>query len=86
MLPLIALDTGLIAIPNTACDREEAEQILERIIEWAGCIRPKVAVQVVRAFDAADVLATAGAFPSGPNIKALLEMFELQHVYTGEDI
>jgi hypothetical protein len=86
MRPLIALDTSLLAVPNTARDEDEAEEILGRLIDWAAAIRPTSATQIVKAFDAAEVLANAGAFPSGPNIKALLEMFGLEHVYTTEDI
>jgi hypothetical protein len=36
--------------------------------------------------DALDVLASAGAFPSGPNIKALLELFNLEHIYSADAI
>lgn len=86
MLPLVALDTSLLAVPNTANDQIQAEEILGRIIDWAGCLRPNTAVHIARAYDAADVLAIAGVFPSGPNIRALLEMFGLTHVYTAEDL
>ena len=64
MLPVVALDASLLAVPNTANDQTQAEEILGRIIDWAGCLRPTAAVRIARAYDVADVLAVAGVFPS----------------------
>jgi hypothetical protein len=86
MHPLIAFDTALLAVPNTASDQAEAEEILERVIDWAECMRPTSPMLAACASDALDVLVAAGAFPSGPNIKALLELFNLEHIYSADVI
>lgn len=86
MLPVAVLDASLLAIPNMASSANDVEAIISRVIDWAGCILENSAVRIAQLSDTASALAEAGCFPTGPNIKALLELFGLEHVYTAEDI
>jgi hypothetical protein len=84
--PVVLLDASLLAIPNSAGTANQAEAILGRVIDWARCLHSHSAVRVAQLSDTADMLATLGYFPSEPNIRALLSMFALEHVYSVEDI
>jgi hypothetical protein len=72
----------LLAVPNSAVDANEAESIIERVIDWARCLQPDSTVRLTQLSDTADILATLNCFPSHPNIEALLCMYKLEHVYS----
>jgi hypothetical protein len=82
----VAIDAALIAVPSLAVDVNEAESIIGRIIYWSKIVRAEGPVRYLQLSDVAETLAKANCFPSGPNIRALLELFELDHVYSSEDI
>ena len=86
MRPVVALDAALLAIPNSASDAQEAQRILDSVIDWSGCVATNSPVRVSQLSDTLDTLAELNYFPNLPDIDALLAMFRLKHVYTGEDI
>lgn len=82
----VAIDAALLAVPSLANDEQEAESIIQKIIYWSRTLRKARAIRFLQLSDTTEILAHANCFPSGPNIKALLELFNLNHVYSTEDI
>jgi hypothetical protein len=86
-MPLsVAIDSALVAVPGLAANEQEAEIIVQRIIYWSRAVRGRAAVQFVQLSNVSEILAQANCFPSGPNIRALLQLFNLNHVYSSEDV
>jgi hypothetical protein len=86
MIGVVVLDPALLAIPNMAGSEEEVERIFATVTEWSKQIFHHWPIRVVQPTRTAEVLAAAGAFPAGENIRQLLEMCHLEHVFSGEDI
>lgn len=85
-LGVVVLDPALLAIPNMADSEEEVERIFATVTEWSKHILHRWPIRVVQPARTAEILAASGAFPAGDNIRQLLEMCNLQHVFNGEDI
>lgn len=86
-MPLfVGLDASLLAVPNFASSPDEAELIVRRIAYWAKQASADREVQPAIMSDTVDVLAAGNYFPSGPNVRALLELFALHTVYSPEDV
>lgn len=86
MRPVIALDLSLLAVPSSAKTSAEAEEILARLNIWARAAEVQNCVLFAISSDAIGSLQAANCFPGEHNIRALLEMFELEHVFSPKDI
>ncbi len=86
MAIFVAIDPALLAAPNHASSVDEAELIFKRIIYWAKPSLSRGLIRTITLSDAIEVLAAHNYFPSRPNVIALLALFDLQHVYSAEDI
>src|ERR1700693_3591091 len=86
MTLFIGIDPALIAVSSLAANKRDAEEIIERIVYWSAVARQKDLLRLVQLAYSSEILAQANCFPSGPNIRALLELFDLQYVYSAEDI
>jgi hypothetical protein len=86
MTIFIAIDPALLAVPNHAASQDEAETIIHRISNWAKPALFKGMFRGVLLSDALEALTVGNYFPSGPNVAALLDMWNLRNVYSAEDI
>src|SRR5262249_22535061 len=82
----IAMDLSLFAVPNTAETQGEVEEILNRIRSWATIIDKQNCVAFVTMSNAIDILNSANCFPATHNIRALLQLHELENVFSANDI
>jgi hypothetical protein len=82
----VALDPAIIAVPNHANTQDDAEEIIGRIIHWANPSFYRALFRPVTVADILTFLSDGNFFPSAPNIKALLDMWQLGSVYSSEDI
>jgi hypothetical protein len=86
MRPVVVVDTSLLAVPNYAQSFKEAQLILETINLWAAAAEGQNCCCIAVSSDAVGTLEDANCFPATQNIQALLEMFQLEHVFSARDI
>lgn len=85
-MSVVVLDPGIAAVPPYVSTEEELEAFLERLLDWSGAIIRDNNACFGLIEDAIDALAAANCYPSRPNIAALLDMYDLSHVYSARDI
>jgi hypothetical protein len=83
---VVAFDPALLAIPNSAESEEEVEQLLDRLLEWSRATVGEKVATFARLTDVVDLLVLANCYPSGDNIRALLSLFNLNHIFSHADI
>jgi hypothetical protein len=86
MKPVIAIDLSLFAVPTTADSSSEVQDILSRIQSWASLIDRQNCTTFVTLSNAVDVLRAANCFPATHHLRALLQLYELEHVFSANDI
>jgi hypothetical protein len=80
------VDTALLAAPNNfANDADEAFEIFERLIDWAGWARCG-ALQPVVASDLAERLGELQSFPAYPFIEKAIADFGLEEFFRAQDM
>jgi hypothetical protein len=86
MKPIIAIDLSLFAVPTTAESSSEVQDILDRIQSWASLIDRQNCTSFVTLSNAVDVLRAANCFPATHHVRALLQLYDLEHVFSANDI
>jgi len=86
MRPTIAIDASLLAIPNSADTAAAVEDILAAINDWAAASEDQNCCRFVVCSNVIEVLQTANCFPATQNIAALLDLYNLSHVFSPKDI
>jgi hypothetical protein len=86
MKPVVALDLSLFAVPTTAESSLGVQDILSRIQSWASVIDRQNCTTFVTLSNAVDVLRSANCFPATNNVRALLQLYDLEHVFSANDI
>lgn len=86
MKPIVALDLSLFAIPSTAESSSDVQDILGRVRAWASAIDKQNCITFATLSDVVDVLRSANCFPATQQIGALLQLHDLEHVFSAKDI
>jgi hypothetical protein len=86
MKPVVALDLSLFAVPSTAESSSEVQDIISRIESWASVIDRQNCTTFATLSDAVDVLRSANCFPATHNVRALLQLHDLDNVFSANDI
>lgn len=86
MRPSVFLDMSLFAIPNTMETIEELDRAFSILEGWADKVAQQTCINIVVTDDAISVLEEAKCFPAIHNIQALLELYDLQDVFSARDI
>jgi hypothetical protein len=86
MPPIVVFDVALLAISSQASTSAEAEENFEAINAWATVAERQNCCRVAISSDAVEVLQAANCFPATHQIQALLELFNLKHVFSARDI
>jgi hypothetical protein len=86
MKPVVALDLSLFAVPSTAESSSEVQDILSRIQSWASVIDRQNCTTFATLSDAVDTLRSANCFPATHNVRALLQLHDLDSVFSANDI
>lgn len=82
----IAIDTALLAIPNFALSREQAEEEIERVFQFSQSVSGHIAVRTYVSSFAEDVLWACGCGPDAETAAGFLAMMDLTNVYSSKDI
>lgn len=86
MRPSAFLDLSLFAIPNTLETVEELDRVFAALGAWADKIGRQTCINIIVTDEAVDILTAANCFPAVHNIQALLEMYNLTHVFSARDL
>ncbi len=86
MTVVVAIDASLLAVPNLATTKTQVEIIVQRINHWSGSTLATGLVQIVQLKDTFGIVALANCVPTGENVRAFLQLHELDSVYSSEDI
>ena len=82
----VGLDTAVLAVPNYGLSAEDANRIIDRTFHFSEAVASGLHVQMLLS-DAADAtLWECGCGPDFGTIQDFLEMMELSHVYSTNDV
>lgn len=82
----ILIDTAILAIPNYACDRNFAENVISRAFIVSNAVLHKLAVNIVLLDNADDVLWANGCAPEKDVISEFLNILELSDIFSPNDV
>lgn len=82
----VIIEPAMLAVPPVAESEDEIESIITRITSWSRYVLDGGIVRVAQMSDTTEVLATSKCWPSSDNISALLDMYNLRHVYTPKEV
>lgn len=83
---VVVIDSALLAIPNYANSSKGVEALFNNINDWASATEHQNCCRIAISSKTVDVLGAANCFPATHNIRALLEILDLQGVFSPEDI
>lgn len=86
MRPSAFLDLSLFAIPNTLETVEELDRVFAILGAWADKVGRQTCINIVVTDEAIDALTAANCFPAIHNIQALLDMYNLAHIFSARDL
>jgi hypothetical protein len=86
MKPAAFLDLSIFAVPNSLKNVGELDRLFDQLEAWSERVGRQNCITIVISDDAIDTLEAANCFPATHNIQALLEMFQLEHVFSARDI
>jgi hypothetical protein len=86
MRPVVAIDVALLAIPSVASSAAAVEGTLANVNEWAAAMEKENCCQFAICSEAVAVLQAANCFPATHNVQALLELYQLGHVFSARDV
>ncbi|MVA27830.1 hypothetical protein V6582_16850 [Agrobacterium vitis] len=82
----IYLDTALLAVPNYAIDDQSGQELIERIIHFSELSQHDVPVEIVISSRAEETLWCANLGPDFHQIEEFLDLMNLKHVYSANDL
>ncbi|SEI01611.1 hypothetical protein SAMN02799636_04951 [Methylobacterium sp. 275MFSha3.1] len=86
MLPSVLFDASYFAMPGASEHVDDIEDIFMNINDWADRMTNQNVADFLIAYDVIDVLSAANCYPLVENVNALLELYELSHVFSANDI
>ncbi|MBZ9942655.1 hypothetical protein LB533_16305 [Mesorhizobium sp. BR1-1-13] len=86
MKPIAFLDLSIFAVPNSIDTIEGFNSLFGRLEDWASRTATQNCINIVVSDNAIDDLTLANCFPALHNIQALLEMYDISHVFSARDL
>ncbi|MGJ4892829.1 hypothetical protein ACQR1Y_31880 [Bradyrhizobium sp. HKCCYLRH3099] len=82
----VVIEPALLAIPPLANSEDEVEAIVDRLAIWSAYAVRGSILRIAQMTETAEVLGETNCFPSGPNVRSLLEMYNLDQVYSPNEV
>ncbi|WP_213771970.1 hypothetical protein [Bradyrhizobium sp. dw_78] len=82
----VVIEPALLAVPPVANSEDEVESIIDRLATWSAYAVRGSVLKVAQMTETAEILGETNCFPSGPNVHSLLEMYNLNQVYTPNEV
>lgn len=82
----VYIDTALLSVPNYAVDSETGQEIIDRVIHFSELCSPGFPLRLIIADNVEDMLWANNMGPDYEQIEQFLEIMELKHIYSANDL
>ncbi len=81
MLPVL-MDSGMFAVPPYAPNEEAVHNLIMRVLHWSSMADGGAPVKLFKISGSDEVLHDDRSWPMETNIQALIELYNLTHIFT----